>query len=236
MDVMVFTPVLRLEAATVQALMALEHDGPLTLVLQRDNPRQTDNGRMDGWANHLHQYQRGRELFLASRCDAMLVIESDIIPPADTIRRLAALPAAVAYGCYVFRGGNVVNILERYYGWPRQARNMGESLTPRGLWPAALKAGMIDCSGSGLGCVLIRREVIEKAPFEAPPSGGFFDWHWTQTVYAQGWRMMADTWLHCGHVETDGTVLWPEGGETHHRDTEDAEVLRVGEEAEYAVS
>lgn len=212
MDVMVFTPVYRLDPQTVQAIMALEHDGPVTLLMQRDNPQHTDDARADGWANHLHQYQRGRELFLASRCDAMLVIESDMIPPADALTRLAALPADVSYGCYVFRqgSGSVVNILERYYPWPQQARNMGESLTVRGLWGAALAAGVIDCSGSGLGCTLIRRPVLEAAPFEAKRDGaGFFDWQWTQTVYAQGWRMMADCNLHCGHVDEDGRVLWP---------------------------
>jgi hypothetical protein len=92
---------------------------------------------------------------------------------------------------------------------------MGESLTIRGLWPAALQQGIIDCSGSGLGCTLIRRHVLERAPFEPAPGGGFFDWHWTQTVYAQGWRMMADCLLHCGHVDTDGTVLWPANGERY---------------------
>lgn len=213
MDVMVFCPVYRLEAQTVRALMALEPaDGAVTLVLQRDNPRRSDDARRDGWQNHLHQYQRGRELFLRSRCDALLVIESDMIPPADTIPRLASLPCDVAYGCYVFRQGtgDVVNILERYYPWPRQARNMGESLTVRGLWKAAMAQGVIDCSGSGLGCILIRRHVVEAAPFEAKPDGdGFFDWHWTQTVYAQGWRSMADCLLHCGHVAEDGRVLWP---------------------------
>ena len=212
MDVMVFTPVYRLEPQTVQALLALEPgDGAVTLVLQRDNPRRTDDARADGWSNHLHQYQRGLELFLASRCEALLVIESDVIPPPDTLVRLMALPADVAYGCYVFRQGtgDVVNILERYYQWPRQARNMGESLTVRGLWGAALAKGVIDCSGSGLGCVLIRRHVLEQAPFLEAPGGGFFDWHWTQTVYAQGWRMMADCNLHCGHVTPDGRVLWP---------------------------
>lgn len=207
-DVMVFTPVYRLEPETVQALFALAWDGPLTVVLQRDNPLASGDARLDGYANHLHQYRRGRELFLRGGYDALLVIESDIIPPADTLQRLAALPADVAYGAYLFRGGRVVNILERYYGWPRQCRNMGESLTGRGLWQAAVDQGVIDCSGSGLGCVLIRRHVVEQIPFEAPPEPGFFDWQWTQDVYRAGYRMMADTAVQCGHKDTTGEVLW----------------------------
>jgi hypothetical protein len=140
----------------------------------------------------------------------MLVIESDIIPPADTLRRLAACEADIAYGCYLFRGGEVVNVLDRYYAWPKQARNMGESLMVRsGLWEAAKKKGIIDCSGSGFGCVLIRRRVLEETPFEAPKDPGFFDWDWTQTVYSKRYLMRADCQLWCGHKDTDGRVLWP---------------------------
>lgn len=208
-DVMVFTPVLRLEPETLRAMTALVWGGPLTIVWQRDNPVASGDARADGYQNHLHQYLRGQELFFSGRYDALLVIESDIIPPPDTLQRLAALPGDVAYGAYMFRGGRVVNILERYYGWPRQARNMGETLTSRGLWDAAVKQGVIDCSGSGLGCVLIQRRVLEQVPFQAPEHGGFFDWDWTQAVYRAGFRMMADTAVQCGHVDTTGEVLWP---------------------------
>lgn len=208
-DVLVFTPVLRLEPETVRAIFALEWDGPLSILLQRDNPVVDGDERERGFANHLHQYERGRQIFLQGGYDAMLVIESDIIPPPDTLLRLAALPADVAYGAYLFRPGDVVNLLERYYGWPRQARNIGDPLTTRGLWDAAVKQGVIDVSGSGLGCILIHRHVVMDVPFERPASGGFFDWQWTQDVYSRGYRMMADTAVQCGHVETDGRALWP---------------------------
>lgn len=207
-DVLVFTPVLRLEPETVAGIFALEWDGPLSILFQRDNPVVGDDPRAAGYQNHLHQYQRGRELFLSGGYDALLVIESDIIPPPDTLKRLAALPADIAYGAYLFRGGRVVNILERYYGWPRQCRNMGESLTGRGLWNAAVEQGVIDCSGSGLGCVLIHRHVVEAVPFDPAVEGGFFDWQWTQAVYSAGYRMMADTAVQCGHKDTSGEVLW----------------------------
>ena len=91
--------------------MALEWEGALSLLLQRDNP--TGNA----YADHLHQYQRGREAFLNGPYEAMLVIESDVIAPVDTLWRLeglGGLGADVAYGVYVFRAGGVVNVLERY--------------------------------------------------------------------------------------------------------------------------
>ena len=208
-DVLVFTPVLRLEPETVTGIFAMEWDGPLSILYQRDNPVTGDGLRAAGYQNHLHQYQRGRELFLCGGYDALLVIESDIIPPPDTLTRLAVLPADIAYGAYMFREGRVVNVLERYKPWPRQARNMGESLSVRGLWQSAVSQGVIDCSGSGFGCVLIQRHVIEAMPFEPAVEGGFFDWQWTQAVYSAGYRMMADTAVQCGHKDTTGEVLWP---------------------------
>jgi len=211
-DVMVFTPVYRLEPETVQALFALEWDGPLTWVLQRDNP-QPGTDRATGVRNHLHQYQRGRETFLAGRYDAMLVIESDIIPPPDTLKRLAALECDVAYGCYMFRNSPVVNVFERYYAYTsgKKAVNVGESLTVRGLWPWALQMGQVECSGAGLGCVLIRRHVLEKIDFRILHNtrGVHCDSWFTNDVYDGGYRMRADTRVLCGHKREDGVILWP---------------------------
>jgi hypothetical protein len=169
-DVLVFTPVWRLEPETVIAVMEMRHhwDGPLTFMWQSDNRYRIGAERADGIANHLHQYQRGREMFLAGTYQALLVIESDIIPPPDTLKRLAAVDADVAYGCYLFRNNRapVINIFEKYPDkGGKRARNVGEPLTSRGLWDWALKEGVIDCSGGGLGVALIKRKVIEALEF-----------------------------------------------------------------------
>ncbi len=198
----------------MRALLRLAWDGPLSLLLQKDNPSRDPGGStpVDPHGDHLHQYQRGRDLFLGGTFDGMLVIESDIIPPADTLVRLAALEADLAYGVYLFRGGRVVNVLERYRPDRAQpARNIGQTLTTRGLYAAAREQGVIPCSGSGLGCVLIRREVLESVPFEAHPSGNtFFDMAWTKAVYSAGFCMKADMGIQCGHVDPDHGVLWPD--------------------------
>jgi hypothetical protein len=210
LDVLVFTPVYRLEPETVKALFALEWDGPLSFLLQRDNPYQRPDGTNEGKLNHLHQYQRGRETFLRGPYEAMLVIESDIIPPPDALKRLAALNVDVAYGVYVFRPGGVVNVFERYRergGKP--ARNTGESLTVRdGLWDQALRAGVVECSGGGLGCILIKRQVLEAVEFRLIPGNGHCDTSWTYDVYQRGYKMMADTKVLCGHISEEGEV-WP---------------------------
>lgn len=215
MDVLVFTPVLRLEPETVEAIFALRWEGAISYLFQRDNPF-CDRTRSAGVLNHLHQYQRGREVFLKGSYDAMLVVESDIIPPPEALERLAALDADVAYGAYVFRRTPVVNVFERYApaadGTP--ARNVGESLqvNPRKL-RAALRAGVVECSGAGLGCVLIKRRVLEAIEFRTlspamNPQVHCDSW-FTEDVYRAGYRMMADLHVVCGHKDEDGTILWP---------------------------
>lgn len=209
-DILIFTPVrerqanaYRLEAETLAALCALEWNGATTNLFQRDNPY------ADGHKNILHQYQRGRATFLAGRWDAMLVIESDVIPPADTLRKLAALKADLAYGHYVFRGSPTqCNIFERY---PGQAKNHGEALS---VWPdkylRAMREVTVQCSGGGLGCVLIKRHVLEQIDFRRPDEkSADCDTYFTMDVYAAGFTMWADLSVRCGHKTAEGAILWP---------------------------
>lgn len=210
-DILVFIPVLRLEPETIKGIFQLEWGGSISILFQQDNPHKND-GRQAGILNHLHQYQRGRQLFLSGPFDAMLVIESDIIPPPDTLQRLADLDCDVAYGCYRFQASPVVNVFEKYYaGTNKKARNIGESLTVRGLWQAAVDQGVIECSGAGLGCVLIRRHVLEKIPFRIEPGGAHCDSYFTVDVYQAGYSMLADTAVICGHKTAAGEVVYPDG-------------------------
>lgn len=217
-DVLVFTPVLRLEPETIRAIFALEWDGPISYLFQRDNPVSCEDPREQAIKNHLHQYQRGREAFLAGPYQSILIIESDIIPPRDTIKRLSELDVDLAYGCYVFQGSPVVNVFERYYAdrpdylkRPR-ARNIGQSLTVRGLWEESLTRGVVECSGGGLGCILIKRHVLKAVDFRIdwPTSKAHCDSYFTIDCYQSDYTMKADTRVICGHKTKEGITKWPE--------------------------
>lgn len=230
-DVLVFVPVYRLEPETVAAVLELKWDGAISTLFQRDNPHPPQRDELKRKVfNHFHQYQRGREIFLHGKYDAMLIIESDIIPPADALQRLAAVGTDVAYGVYRFRGTDIINIFERYRernGIP--PRNVGESLSVRHkIYKQAVRQGVYPCSGAGFGCVLIKRQVLEQVQFrvEYPKNGAYCDTWWTEDVYRAGFTMAADMGVICGHKDVNGEVLWPKMPVIHRRDAESAEKNR----------
>lgn len=204
MRVLVFSPTYRLEPETVRALWALDWDDALDFLWTRDNPFPNDDG---GRANILHNYEKGRAIFLAGPYDALLVIESDIIPPADTLEKLAALDTDVAYGVYLFRGSfpYQTNVC-RFVAGPYPD-------SPLTLYPDDLKkvwGKQTRVSGAGLGCVLIARRVLEAIPFrggalDQPHCDHFF----TRDVWQRGFEMKADMTVLCGHKRPDGVILWP---------------------------
>lgn len=209
--VQVFIPVYRLEPETVQAVLGLQWDGPISWVFQRDNPRPGVD-RETGRVNILHQYQQARDHFLAGNDDAMLVIESDIIPPPDALQRLAALDADLAYGVYRFRVSNVINVFERYPdnadGTPPRNEGMSLSLKPRYL-ANAIRAGRVACTGGGLGCVLIKRHVLEAIEFRLEETA-HCDSYFNRDALQKGFVQMADMGVVCGHKAKTGEILYPD--------------------------
>ena len=202
--VFVFCPTYRLEPETVQAIHSQTfHNGLLDVFFTRDNPSE------DGKNNILHNYQKGRRVFLADDYTHMWVVESDIIPPSNTIERLLALECDLAYGLYCFRHGSpVVNVYRYTSGpYPDQSITMFPQLY-KALWGTVTK-----CSGGGLGCVLIKRRVLEQIEFRREKDGPDCDTYFTEDVYRAGFNMMADTSVICGHKRPDGVVLWPERNE-----------------------
>jgi hypothetical protein len=209
--VQVFTPVYRLQPETVAAVLALQWDGPLAWVFQRDNP-DTAATREAGRVNILHQYQQARQRFLAGSDDALLVVEDDIIPPPDALQKLAALDADMAYGVYRFRVSNVINIFERYPNNPdgTMPRNEGQSLTlhPRRL-ANAIRIGKVPCTGGGLGCALIKRHVLEAIDFRLEETA-HCDSYFNRDALHRGFNQMAEMSVVCGHKAETGEILYPD--------------------------
>jgi hypothetical protein len=127
--------------------------------------------------------ETSRKLFLASDCDYLYWHDSDMIPPASIIGDLLAHEAPVATGCYPMRG------LEHA---------MQPILHCR---PADVTAAIQRCSGYGMGCMLVRRDALERTAFrhwrawEGVKDLGE-DWQWGLD---SGLPTLVDTRIGCWH-------------------------------------
>ena len=199
-----FCPTYRVEPETREALIAQQWAGGYDVVFTRDNPYPHDDA---GRANILHNYRKARQACLGGGYDALWVVESDIIPPLDALKKLNALGADVAYGAYLFRswgaaGGPVINVCRHVVA---PAPDQSLSFYPdeyRAAWGKVIR-----CSGSGTGCILIRRRALEAIDFR--PCQAHCDSAFTEDVFKAGLRMMADMTVVCGHKAPDGQITWP---------------------------
>lgn len=204
MRVLLFCPTYRLEPETVKAIFAQQYDGAIDFLFTRDNPYSGDD---DGKANILHNYRKGRQAFLDGGYDAMFVVESDIIPPRDALPRLLALNADVAYGLYLFRRHEPYHCnVTRYAISP--APDQPLSMFPK-AYAKAWREGVVKCSGSGLGCVVIKRRVLEQVEFHQRNQRVHCDTFFTEDVWQHKFNLQADMRVICGHKTPDGRILWP---------------------------
>lgn len=113
--------------------------------------------------NVLHQYQQARAIFLDGRWEALVTIEHDNrLPDPDALRRLAETPGDVVYAPYLLRHGQHMLSTWQYIN----DRNLGMSLSNYRPELARARSDVVHrVSGTGFGCTLIRRRVLEALEF-----------------------------------------------------------------------
>jgi len=158
------------------------------------------------WENLLRKLNQARALALEGGYDALLTVESDIIPPKDALQKLAAVDADVVYGLFVLR-------------FPPYHWNVSTRMRPRGEVhflsqdrEAAREAWgkVIACEGHGQGICLIRRHVLEAIEFRNPkPELRAQDWYWSFDCQRLGFSQMHHLGVVCGHMDGE-TLLLPD--------------------------
>jgi hypothetical protein len=178
--------------ASIQALNFSDFDFEIGL----ENPYPVPDN-----ANVLHQYRLARRMALEGGYEALLTVEHDTILPADALQLLWDTGAPVAYGVYLFRGWrNVANVV-RLEG---ERPNMAASLD---LLKKGLDQVVMDVSGCGNGCLLIRREVLERLDFRTTPENTAPDIPFARDCRQLGIRQVGHFSVQCGHI-IDDRVLW----------------------------
>ncbi len=208
--ILVFVPLApqtpRLYRRALRSILELEASGYVDVVLGKEDldTRPTLRG---GYRNLCAKYEHARKLALAGGYDALLTIESDMIVPPDTVTRLTAVDADVAYGLYCSRHGRhqwlAFTTLESNFGWTI-SDNWGEA---RQTW-----GKVIETQGCGMGCTLIWRHVLETVPFRlarGPLVAN--DWHFSLDLQAHGYVQKHDLGVVCGHIAPDPLrIIWPD--------------------------
>ena len=116
--------------------------------------------------------------FLKTDCDTMCIVEDDHIGPQDQIRRMRTKPENQDFDIVCASYTNRRNRATAAIGFDflEDVNDYGEynlNISPANVW----KEGTQPMDGAALGCVLIRRWVLEEMLGDNDPSEFFwFDW------------------------------------------------------------
>lgn len=133
--------------------------------------------------------------------DYVLMVDSDVILPADTLVHMCQDPVDVCLGVYP-RKNTVTGQTEifklGYLNFSDENNlNLSEIKEP----------GRMDIKGGGLGCALIKTSIFEALPkpwfhYKIYPDGGILseDNYFCCRVAEKGFKIQADTRVRCKHL------------------------------------
>lgn len=194
-----------------------------------DNPFFDNNGRN----NICHNYQKARKWVLDNDYDYLFTVEADMIVPPDTLTKLLALDTDVAYGLYCFKSAatwSAFTILEM---------DRGRSISKDQEMAKAVWGKTIDVAGVGMGCALIRRNVLEEIDFRVDDLFPTVhnDWCFSYDCQQKGFTQKCDTSVICGHIsmKPQPRVIWPDPDEPRLYRNDFIEKIPVNERGEISV-
>ena len=191
---------------TLDGIFALEWPGQADIVFgkqDREYPRRDQNMAN---RNIRDKYNHARDIVLNDDYEALFTVEADIIPPPFALNRLIQVDADIAYGLYVSRHGKHPWLtLSKVTEQVRGSKGIGETWNERDkMW-----GNVIETAGVGLGCTLIRREVLEAIPFRVKNEDIANDWYFAIDAKDRNFTQKHDCGVVCGHIDGYRT-LWPD--------------------------
>ena len=190
----------QIKRETKEAIAAVEFDGVMDKVIDSESKYPPPS-----YENTLAHYQQARQRVLDEGYDALLTVEHDIIIPKDGLQKLWDIDKPVAYGVYIFRGSkNIVNAFRMV-----KAENPDMPMSAfKGMLAKALEKEVVEVSGTGNGCTLIRREVLEQIDFRRTDEDNPVpDMPFSTDCMRAGIEQWAHFGVLCGHVIDTG-ILW----------------------------
>lgn len=191
----------RIYARTIQSIFALEWGGYLDVVFGKQDALPAGQ---KGGENLIEKHNRIRGYALAGGYDAVLMVEADMIVPPDTLIRLTAIETDVAYGLYCSRHGG-----HQWLAFSQLSRSTGTSIGKDRRYCAEHWGKVIQTKGVGMGCTLIRRNVLQALEFhkDGPCAD---DWYFSLDCARLGFRQHHDLGVVCGHIVSETKkIVWP---------------------------
>jgi hypothetical protein len=147
----------------------------------------------------------------------LLCLEDDIVPPADAIAKLLACNAPVAYSLYCWRrSGHPWSIYRHLFPDSGASWQQDEPYTAAQDYA---QERILDVAGVGLGCTLIRADVLRAVPWRllGASGGAHNDWSFAVDCQRAGVRQVAHFGVRCGHIlmEPSARVIWPDVVNSH---------------------
>lgn len=188
-----------------KSIEELEWAGKLTyLMMRHDHKRRTDN------VDLLEKMQAARDIFIAGKYDALLVIEADMVVPPHALTSMAkaavSANADVVYGLYCSRKDM------RWLAFDSLDGRLGHSLSETAGKPEEVFGGStVVTKGAGFGCTLMKRNVLEAFNFRQDEDDHAPDWSFSFDCVKRGFKQIHDLGVVCGHVLSSDPlrVLWP---------------------------
>lgn len=146
-----------------------------------------------------------RERFLSGGYEWFFSLEQDVIAPPNVIESLLRHNKEIICGVY-FKEYDVKG--------RRTGRDYGKAVLPllykkdendesflRQMKDGELDGGLIEVAACGLGCIMIKREVLGRIKFRYDPGEAAFDDMWfCKDAEDIGFKIYADTGLRCLHL------------------------------------
>jgi hypothetical protein len=143
-----------------------------------------------------------RRIVLSQDYRKVWIVELDVIPPIDALKRLLEVDAPIASGLYALRHGDPQPNLWRWEG-----RNLGRGMTwdeVREAWGKTIRV-----SGACMGCLLVDSDALRDFSFLTGEHGAP-DIRFMTHCCEKGFLQTAGLDVVCGHKEPSGNIVWPD--------------------------
>lgn len=223
MRTLIFTPLhpdYGIRPLSLQSIMSQQCDRPYAAHFTAgDNPVEPWERGADN-RNIMHNYNKMHDLVMYGGFTAVLTVEADMIIPPDALQSLMDAmrehEAGVVYGLYVFRRLKELNVT---HGIGQYGRTKTTQEFMSKHW-----GDVVESTGLGLGCTLIRHDVLEQIRFrlyDKAPGMLACDWRFAVDCCEAGIKQVTHLGVQCGHITNEGGILWPQENDPLYYDTND---------------